>query len=1024
MRRSRFVLVALVLLWQSLRLMALNPDAQISSYSHTAWRLQDGFLRSQPTAIAQTRDGYIWIGTRSGLFRFDGVTFTPWKPPKGQQPLRGMILGLLGASDGSLWIGTEQEFARWKDNQLTHYSAYSGSVQALAEDNAGAVWIARSQLGSDRRGPLCRVSNDKVHCYGTADGIPFAESTTLAVDATGAIWLSGFGSVLRYLPGTGATVYPVRYRLPKSIPSAVSSLSGDSLGGVWVGFSYSGKGLGLEYLQHGRFSASHVPHFDTSRLTVGTTFIDRSGSLWVGTGDKGLYRIKDGRVEHFSSREGLSGDEVDGFLEDAEGDMWVVTPTGIDRFHDLSVVTYARAQHLSGYGISSVLASRDGSIWSMSFGRIDILRGSSVTTIDHNKGLPGKLVEASLQDREGRIWVGIDNGLYLCAHGTFLPVVRSDKKEIGPVLSMAQDTAGLIWVVTLGSDGNSLSHFDPKDRVAELANAQLGQVRRVIPDASSGVWALSFSGDVAHFTHTNTDIIDYKLRPKGQEVLTILQGADGTLYIWSTSGLTLIRSMESRFLPSSTDDACLHTYSAIFDRNGSMWVSSRCGVTRFTAEDVDGWWRASNLQVHSRLDLDPSDGFVGSGPFYYPGVDRSLDGKLWFATPNGLQTLDPGHLDFNLIPPPVHIEVLIADHQQFPISDDAVSLPARTRDLQIDYTALSFSAPQKVMFRYKLQGHDTAWQDARTRRQAFYTNLAPGHYTFKVIACNNSGIWNEQGAILNFAVMPAWYQTLWFRLAAVAAGIGLLAALYLIRIGRIERELTVRFDERMTERMRIARELHDTLLQALQGLTLSFSNFLSRVDAAPHVHTEMEEALDRADELMISGRDRIRDLRGESDGAGDLKTELDSIARGASLTSKAIITVSVDGDPRQLNKLVQDEIMWIAKEALANACHHSGAKWIHIQVSFERNELRVSVRDNGRGMQANISLAKLDGHFGLVGMHERAAGVGGRLSIKSAEGQGTAIGLSVPGRIAYQKMGGWRGTLTFLGTRKNLKRVL
>ena len=1022
MRRRRLILAALIFLWPSLWLMALNPDAAISSYAHSSWRLQDGYLRSLPMAITQTRDGYIWIGTSTGLFRFDGVTFTPWQPPKWQQPLSGAIYSLLGASDGSLWIGTTVGFIRWKDGQWTRFSDYGGAITSMAEDKTGAIWVARSLLGSDRRGPLCRVLNKRVRCFGAADGIPFTESTQLTIDATGAIWLAGLSSVLRYSPEAGVTVYSAPYPFPKILQSAVSSMSGDSSGGIWVSFYISGKGLGLEYLQNGKFSSSRVPHFDTSRLKVDTTFIDRSGSLWVGTGNDGLYRIKDDRVEHFSSNEGLSGDEVDGFLEDAEGDIWVLTSKGIDRFHDLSILTLARAQHLGSYGIASVLANRDGSIWSMSYERIDILKDGSITTIDRNRGLPGKLAEASLEDREGRIWIGIDNGLYQYSRGAFLPVVRSDKKDIGPVLSLAQDTDGLIWVVKLESGQNSLSHFDPKHRVAELANVQPGEMRRVMPDIHSGVWALTFKGDVSHIAHQNTDIIDYKLRPKGQEVLTMLQGSDGTVYIWSTSGLTLIKGKESKFLPGSPNDPCLNTYSGIFDRDGSMWVSSRCALTRYTAKDVNGWWQASNLQVHDRLDLDPSDGYVGSGPYYYPEVDLAPDGKLWFATPNGLQTLDPRHLALNLTPPSVHIESLLADRQQFPISEDTVILPARTRNLQIDYTALSFPAPQKVMFRYRLQGHDTDWQDAGIRRQAFFNNLPPGPYSFQVIACNNSGIWNEQGATLKFVVLPAWYQKLWVQLVAVAAVIGLLIVFYLLRIRAVENELTLRFDERMTERMRIARELHDTLLQALNGLALSFSNFVSRVDAAPEVHAEMETALDRADQLMISGRDRIRDLRGALDGAGDLKAELDAMARDASPDSKPNVTVSVDGVPKYLNPVVQDEILWIAKEALTNACRHSSAKWIHIQVSYERNELRISVRDNGQGMDA--SLARRAGHFGLVGMHERAEGIGGKLSIKSTEGGGTSIGLAVPGRIAFQKMSGWHEGIALLGNRKNLKRVL
>jgi signal transduction histidine kinase len=272
--------------------------------------------------------------------------------------------------------------------------------------------------------------------------------------------------------------------------------------------------------------------------------------------------------------------------------------------------------------------------------------------------------------------------------------------------------------------------------------------------------------------------------------------------------------------------------------------------------------------------------------------------------------------------------------------------------------------------------------------------------------------------------LPAWYQTLWFWSLSAIAGICLLSVIFWVRLKAAERELSVRFSERITERMRIARELHDTLLQALQGLVLSVSNFTSRVSAAPEVQLEMENALERADQLMISGRDRIKDLRGELDEARDLKTELDSIAHDASPNCYPNITVSVDGVPIYLNPIAQDEILWIAKEALANACRHSGAKWIHIQVTYERNDLRVSIRDNGKGMDVGASLARCAGHFGLVGMQERAERIGARLSIRSTEGAGTAIGLSVPGRIAYQNKSAWHRTLTFLRNHRNLRRSL
>jgi signal transduction histidine kinase len=320
---------------------------------------------------------------------------------------------------------------------------------------------------------------------------------------------------------------------------------------------------------------------------------------------------------------------------------------------------------------------------------------------------------------------------------------------------------------------------------------------------------------------------------------------------------------------------------------------------------------------------------------------------------------------------------------------------------------LSFVAPQKVLFRYKLDGHDKSWQEAGTRRQAFYTDLPPGHYTFHVKACNNSGVWNDSGAALNLDIPPAWYQTVWFQLATAAAAVCLLWLIVFSRIRATEREVGFRFEAQMTERMRIARELHDTLLQSLQGVILSFSNFSSRVRAADeedlsNLSQEMDGALDRAEELLLSGRDRIRDLRSEQVVAKTMETELHSLVRGAECKSGVKIDVRIAGKPRDLKALVQDEVLWIMREALANACRHSGATQIQLQVWYSRSGIRCAVQDNGQGIEDKALVAKRPGHFGVVGMRERAERIGGRLTIRSFAGMGTTIALSVPARIAHE----------------------
>ncbi|WP_041839358.1 MULTISPECIES: sensor histidine kinase [Acidobacterium] len=1003
---NRMLLIFLVLLmWGAVPgLLALNPGTMLSQYAHAAWRLQGGLLDSPPSAIAQTRDGYIWIGSRSGLLRFDGVSFHHWQSPAGQVKLRDPVVSLLGAQDDSLWIGTVHGLFHWKEHRLIAFPRYVSRIDAIAEGSNGTIWLARSRLGMDRRGPLCRVSGEKVHCFGVADGVPFDGGSALAVDAAGAVWMGGVASILRYSSDGHVSVYPMKSSILKGLPSAVSCLSADPSGGVWVGIAYAGPGLGLEYFENGRYSSTHVPAFASSRLRVTTTYRDRSGSLWVGTSNDGLYRIEGHSIQHYSSLDGLSSNDVHQFMEDAEGDLWVITSNGIDRFRDLAVTTYSLAQHLSSNEIDSVFTSRDGSVWSLSDGGINVLKRGVVTAVRLRRQITGKQLEASLEDREGRVWIAMDKGLYLYSQGRFLPVTRRSGKPIGPVLSMAQDPAGLIWCVSLGHGDNKLFHFDPATRIAEPAGVQQAYLFRVIPDIHQGVWTLSIQGEVAHLVHgKNADILEYKLRPPGKQVSTILQGTGGTLYIWSTSGLTLVRGSRHRFLPGISGDACLHTYSDIFDRGGNMWVASRCGITRYAARDVKEWWRASKLTFHHPLRLGPSDGVAVSGPVFTPAVSRSADGRLWFATDNGLQTLDPADLSLNANPPPVFVERLLADHHVYPLAN-LVRLPARSRDLEIDYTALSFPSPRKVFFRYRLRGYDDGWQNAGTRRQAFYTNLEPGKYSFQVIACNNSGVWNQQGAALNFIVMPAWYQMPWFRFLAVLAILGILTALYLRRVSLIEREMTLRFSERMTERMRIARELHDTLLQAMQGLVLSISSFSSQAVVSSEVREELERSLDHADRLLVSGRNRIRDLRGEGGESETLLASLSTLVSQIFGSASSKVRFTCEGIARPIHAFAREEVLMIASEALSNACFHSDADEVQVQVSYHDNAFRIAIRDNGNGFDAGASP---EGHFGIRGMRERAADIGAHLEVQSAPGHGTEVCVTVAAERAYEQPSGW-----------------
>ena len=1002
MTRMRLFMVVILILGLPKRLMAMNPQTQLSQYAHTAWRLEDGLINAAPIAIAQTKDGYIWISTEEGVLRFDGVRFVPLADVVGK-PLgfSGTVWSLLGASDGSLWIGGSDHLYRWDGAELSAFTRH-GRYDAIVEDRSGAIWAVRERVREDREGALCRPTGATITCFGAQFQL-FNSEAMAAVNSDDAIWAAS-GIALFRLSSGRLTQFPFRFAVQKVGATGVSAVAPDSHGGVWVGFPYRGTDLGLEHLKDGHIQRVRTSKLDGSTLEVGALLSEKNGTLWVGTNAEGILRINGDQVERYDSRAGLSGDAIRNLFEDREGNLWVVTNKGIDRFRDSSVITYSGAQHFSSDYSDAVLTTHDGSVWTTSQAGADILHGRSVSRLGDTVRPPGTQGTSLLEDRNGNIWLGLDNDLYRISKGVMTPIVTEDGQSVGTVGRMAEDNQGNVWISSFLDlvDDKILFFVKPNDHVARRFVTELGMSAVTMPDIRSGIWIMDRSGNIAHIEGGKTEPERNKLLEQ-KHPLGLMQGPDGTLYIWCNEGLILIRGDEGRFIPDAQLATC-RIHQSIFDTTGSLWAAGKCGLIRIPKGEVDQWWNSPDAKPWNRLFFDGKDGYEVNWGDFSPTLSRSPDGKLWFATGSGLQVVDPAHLYFNSLPPPVVIESLIGDHVRVPrLASNP--LAARTRDIQIDYTALSFPNPAKVLFQYKLDGHDKDWQDAGARRQVFYTNLTPGHYTFHVKACNDSGVWNEQGAFIQFDIAPAWYQTIWFRVVAAALIICVSLGAYLLRIRVIAERIELRVNERMSERMRISRELHDTLLQAIQGIVLRFSSYTARV--SPDVQEEMERSLDDAELLLISGRDRIKEMRGQLSDNENVTSEIRGIVASLFENHKCKVTVEAQGNPVPLRPIAHEEAIWIAREALTNSSRHSKAKNLTIQVSFSPRDFRMSIQDDGVGLDENAFLAHYRGHFGLVSMRERAEAIGGRFSIRSETGHGTLVSLSLPDRVAYMAKQGW-----------------
>jgi signal transduction histidine kinase/streptogramin lyase len=765
---------------------------------------------------------------------------------------------------------------------------------------------------------------------------------------------------------------------------------------------------------------------------------DRDGGLWIGTQHQGLVHLHQGKTDVFSLSEGLSGEDVYTLFEDREGSIWVATPNGLDRFRDFAIATFNVNQGLSSVFVGSVLAARDGSVWLGTFGglnrwnngQLTIYReqsGHAMTGVREivGSGLPDKGVGSLFQDARGRIWVSTLQSFGYLENDRFISISGIPG---GNVLAITQGRAGNLWIAneTLG-----LFRLTPQAEVEQIPWPRLGHKDHasvLAADPSQGVWIGFFLGGIAYLAADGTIRASYTAADGlGDGRVNHLRfDQDGTLWAATDRGLSRLKQGRLVTLTSKNGLPCDTVHWAMEDDDHSFWLYTACGLVRIARPELDALVAAVDQNKDARRTIqarvfDSSDGVktVAIGGHYSPQVAKSSDRKLWFLPWDGVSVIDPRHLGANQLPPPVHIEQITADRKTYDTTSYAngrLPLPALIRDLQIDYTALSLIAPEKVLFRYKLEGHDSDWQDVGTRRQAFYNDLPPRNYRFRVMACNNSGVWNEAGAFLDFSIAPAYYQTWWFLVSCAAAFLALLAAAYQLRLRQVARQFNIRLEERVAERTRIARDFHDTLLQSFQGVLLKFHAVTYKLPDRSEAREMLESVIDQAQQAVTEGRDAVQGLRSSTVVTNELAQAISGL--GEELVADQTgrhppdFRVIVEGASRDLVPLVRDEVYRIAGEALRNAFRHAQAGRIEVEIQYAKRQLRLWVRDNGKGIDPKV-LAEggREGHYGLAGMHERAKLVGGRLAVLSKLDSGTEVELTIPASVAYAKSSAARRSL-------------
>jgi signal transduction histidine kinase/streptogramin lyase len=807
----------------------------------------------------------------------------------------------------------------------------------------------------------------------------------LCEDAQGNLWIGSSSQLMRWHDGSFDSYFREQLERYQGLNS-VESIVADGAS-VWAAIPR--EGLGLIQIVDGVAKKSAFRGINSPQ--VGSLWMDRDHSLWMGTSNDGVYRLYGDRVDHFRSEDGLSSNAVNGFFEDREGNLWVSTSKGLDCFRDTRVVTFSTSEGLAADLVSSVLASEDGTVWIGNRWRLDRLTGDKVSSIP----IPARRVTSLWQDHAGRLWIGVDDLLTIYDRGQFKRVNRRDGSPLGTAVAITEDREQNIWVSVVGAVRKLFRIHDMRVE-DEFTPDQIPFPRLLAADPTSGIWLGLSTGDLGRYR--NGKLETFRLQPRDMAVSGLTIDADGTAWASTRSGIAQWRNGEVKKLSSQNGLPCDEVFSTIRDRHANLWIYAKCGLLSIADSELERWRQQPDRRVQYQI-LDVFDGVIPGPSTFQPAVSKSPDGRLWFVNDAGLQMIDPDRLQKNITPPPVYVEEVRADRKVYRLGG-LVRLPARSRDIEIGYTALSFSVPQKVRFRYRLDGRDQDWQDAGNRRQVFYTDLAPGRYRFHVMASNNDGVWNEVGAMFDFSVDAAYYQTRWFQALCSTVLLAAILAVYRYRLGQIAREFNLRLQERVNERTRIARDLHDTLLQSFQGLILRLQVV---DDLLPEgtAKAELEKSLERADQAIAEGRSVVHDLRSSVTTANDLPESLRTLGEELAAESTAACRLVMDGAPRDLQPTIRDEIYRIAREALRNAVTHAGARNIETEVAYTEREFRLRIRDDGQGIPSEILGQGRPGHYGLSGMRERAKQFGGKLEIWSGAGTGTEIELTIAGSIAY-----------------------
>ncbi len=974
---------------------ASRRDVPISQFHHAVWSQKDG-APADVWAIAQTRDGWLWFGGTTGLYRFDGIRFERIPTDSSGTAGTEAVSALFALESGELLIGYQQGGAsQLKNGQFTHHRGEPhfarSPVFSFAQDAEGALWAATLR-------ELRRFDGRQWQRIGSEWNFPEAGATNLFVDQAGTLWVACAEGLTRLQRGGR------RFERLGLHVGTVGEFIQSPDGRTWLA-----EQSGVSPLP-GQSGTGARSAFTNARSSYGS-LVDRDGHHWS------LFQPVGEPMNSFDTTvRGLDFSlGLKTIMEDGEGNVWLSAIAGIHRFRHQNVIKAPPIADQPPPPPHGLAVAGDGTVWMASYASfMQASPTDGVWKLDESSPptRAPEIASATAIHRavDGSVWIAGRQGVWRHDGGAFRKAMELPDSARGQVARAVTVSANAdVWLAV--RDGGLFRHrAGTWQRNGGFTQLPAEGPLTIARDASGRLWFGYPDNTVCMLDAERITVLTAK---DGLQIGAVTAIGGGLhLLVAGERGLAVLR--DGRFLTLETSDAAAVAGAGgvVELGNGDVWLNGAKGAVRISVAAIRAALEQNRPALPVSIDVfGDEDGYPGAGgaestgsALSRPIVATAEGQRLWVGGTTGVAWIDPARLRTSSAAPRVLVQSLTSNGLQHdPIP--GLQLDKGTRSLQVDYTALSYSFPERVRFRYRLAGVDDAWVEAAARRQAFYSNLGPGSYTFLVTATSRGGVESEAPASLAFVIPPTFTESKAFAVLCIAAALGLLVLLYRLRVRQITARARGRLEERLAERERIARELHDTLLQGTQGLILTVQAAAAHIPALDPTRQMLDQALDRANRVMTEGRDRIQDLRTVVESRGELSQSLamvgDELAKGGPIRFRAV----AEDATRDLQPVVMEEAYLVGREALLNAFRHACAHEIEVQIIYDTDRLRVRVRDDGVGLdERSLEAGSHPGHWGLQGMQERAQKVGARLDVWSRPGAGTEIELSVPAAIAYREL--------------------